>query len=66
MLKILILQDSTLLKEIEPDGGTVTNDITAYLKMTKINVGGFTMDITNKIMINDIKGQPRYLTIYVK
>jgi len=66
MIKILILQDSTLLKEIECTSETAINDVAAYLKMTKINVGGFIMDITNKKMINDIKKQPAYLLIYVK
>jgi hypothetical protein len=66
MIKILILDDVTLLKEIDCTSETAINDVSAYLKMTKINVGGLIMDITNKKMINDIKKQPKYLLIYVK
>ena len=66
MIKILILSDSTLLKEIECTSETAINDISSYLKMTKINVGGLLMDIINKKMIVDIKKQPKYLLIYVK
>lgn len=66
MIKILILSDSTLLKEIETSSETAINDVATYLKMTKINVGGLIMDIINKKMVFDIKKQPKYLMIYVK
>lgn len=66
MIKILILSDSTLLKEIEATSETAINDVASYLKMTKIVVGDFVMDIVNRKMITDIKKQPQYLLIYVK